>query len=123
VLLKGDMLDYYSVSGCYILKPMSYSIWEEIQGGDREISLTSANLTDLSLAHSCPYVVTCPTPTRLPIINSLVQRTHKIDRCPKRLLSHVCLAKSPRAGEGPHRGVFPRGRMGHPSVSPLMIEG
>jgi prolyl-tRNA synthetase len=25
------MLDYYSVSGCYILKPWSYSIWEEIQ--------------------------------------------------------------------------------------------
>ncbi|KAF8651589.1 hypothetical protein AX16_004705 [Volvariella volvacea WC 439] len=31
VLLKGDMLDYYSVSGCYILKPWSFSIWEEIQ--------------------------------------------------------------------------------------------
>ena len=25
------MLDYYSVSGCYILKPWSYSIWEIIQ--------------------------------------------------------------------------------------------
>jgi prolyl-tRNA synthetase len=25
------MLDYYSVSGCYILKPWSYSIWEAIQ--------------------------------------------------------------------------------------------
>ncbi|TDL13971.1 class II aaRS and biotin synthetase [Rickenella mellea] len=25
------MLDYYSVSGCYILKPWSYSIWETIQ--------------------------------------------------------------------------------------------
>lgn len=32
VLIKADMLDYYSVSGCYILKPWSYSIWEEIQG-------------------------------------------------------------------------------------------
>ncbi|KAJ7446869.1 hypothetical protein B0H11DRAFT_2336168 [Mycena galericulata] len=30
VLLKADMLDYYSVSGCYILKPWSYSIWEEM---------------------------------------------------------------------------------------------
>ncbi|CAK5267323.1 unnamed protein product, partial [Mycena citricolor] len=29
VLIKADMLDYYSVSGCYILKPWSYSIWEE----------------------------------------------------------------------------------------------
>lgn len=26
------MLDYYSVSGCYILRPWSYSIWEVIQG-------------------------------------------------------------------------------------------
>ncbi|KAF8189290.1 hypothetical protein BJ912DRAFT_1105357 [Pholiota molesta] len=31
VLLKADMIEYYSVSGCYILKPWSYSIWEEIQ--------------------------------------------------------------------------------------------
>ncbi|KAF8621767.1 hypothetical protein AX15_007505 [Amanita polypyramis BW_CC] len=31
VLIKADMLDYYSVSGCYILRPWSYSIWEEIQ--------------------------------------------------------------------------------------------
>ncbi|KZT28114.1 prolyl-tRNA synthetase [Neolentinus lepideus HHB14362 ss-1] len=31
VLIKADMLDYYSVSGCYILKPWSYSIWEQIQ--------------------------------------------------------------------------------------------
>ncbi|KAJ3504831.1 hypothetical protein NLJ89_g7735 [Agrocybe chaxingu] len=28
---NANMLDYYSVSGCYILKPWSYSIWEEIQ--------------------------------------------------------------------------------------------
>ena len=26
------MLDYYNVSGCYILRPWSYSIWESIQG-------------------------------------------------------------------------------------------
>ncbi|KAK6335407.1 ribose-phosphate pyrophosphokinase 1 [Orbilia brochopaga] len=31
VLTKGDMLDYYDVSGCYILKPWSYGIWEQIQ--------------------------------------------------------------------------------------------
>ncbi|KAH8101841.1 hypothetical protein BXZ70DRAFT_932155 [Cristinia sonorae] len=31
VLIKADMLDYYNVSGCYILKPWSYSIWEVIQ--------------------------------------------------------------------------------------------
>ncbi|QSS64036.1 prolyl-tRNA synthetase, partial [Histoplasma capsulatum] len=31
VLLKGQMLDYYDVSGCFILKPHSYFIWETIQ--------------------------------------------------------------------------------------------
>ncbi|KIJ38995.1 hypothetical protein M422DRAFT_60741 [Sphaerobolus stellatus SS14] len=31
VLLKSEMMDYYNVSGCYILKPWSYSIWESIQ--------------------------------------------------------------------------------------------
>lgn len=31
VLRKGDMLDYYDVSGCYIIKPLSYFIWECIQ--------------------------------------------------------------------------------------------
>lgn len=31
VLTKGEFLDYYDVSGCYILKPASYFIWEEIQ--------------------------------------------------------------------------------------------
>lgn len=34
VLIKADMLDYYNVSGCYILRPWSYSIWEVIQGND-----------------------------------------------------------------------------------------
>lgn len=31
VLTKGDMIDYYDVAGCYILKPDSYAIWEVIQ--------------------------------------------------------------------------------------------
>lgn len=31
VLKKGDMLEYYDVSGCYILKPWSYTVWQSIQ--------------------------------------------------------------------------------------------
>lgn len=31
VVTKGEMLDYYDVSGCYILRPNSYAVWEEIQ--------------------------------------------------------------------------------------------
>ena len=31
VCVKGEMLDYYDVSGCYILRPNSYHVWEQIQ--------------------------------------------------------------------------------------------
>ncbi|KDN36289.1 putative proline-tRNA ligase [Tilletiaria anomala UBC 951] len=31
VLRKGDMIDWYDVSGCYILKPWSYHVWQCIQ--------------------------------------------------------------------------------------------
>jgi prolyl-tRNA synthetase len=32
VLIKGQMLDYYDISGCYILRPGSFNIWQTIQG-------------------------------------------------------------------------------------------
>ncbi|ODQ77640.1 hypothetical protein BABINDRAFT_163357 [Babjeviella inositovora NRRL Y-12698] len=31
ILTKGEMLDYYDVSGCYIMRPSSYAVWERIQ--------------------------------------------------------------------------------------------
>src|SRR3989344_6370812 len=31
VVLKADLIDYSSVSGCIIFKPNSYQIWEKIQ--------------------------------------------------------------------------------------------
>lgn len=31
ILTKGEMLEYYDVSGCYIMRPASYFIWEVIQ--------------------------------------------------------------------------------------------
>lgn len=39
VLLRTEMLDYYDISGCYIIRPWSYSIWKKIQnffGGEIE---------------------------------------------------------------------------------------
>lgn len=30
-LIEGQMIEYYDVSGCYILRPWSYNIWEAIQ--------------------------------------------------------------------------------------------
>jgi len=32
VIKKSEMIDYYDVSGCYILRPWAYRIWELIQG-------------------------------------------------------------------------------------------
>lgn len=31
VITKGELINYYNVSGCYILRPDSYFIWEKIQ--------------------------------------------------------------------------------------------
>lgn len=31
VITKSEMIEYYDVSGCYILRPWSYSIWEVIK--------------------------------------------------------------------------------------------
>eukprot|EP00361_Fabrea_salina_P000803 CAMPEP_0202428666 /NCGR_PEP_ID=MMETSP1345-20130828/2614_1 /ASSEMBLY_ACC=CAM_ASM_000843 /TAXON_ID=342563 /ORGANISM="Fabrea Fabrea salina" /LENGTH=694 /DNA_ID=CAMNT_0049039703 /DNA_START=994 /DNA_END=3078 /DNA_ORIENTATION=- len=31
VITKGEMIEYYDVSGCYVLRPWAYSIWEFIQ--------------------------------------------------------------------------------------------
>ncbi len=30
VIIKSGLLDYYDISGCYILRPWSFSIWEKI---------------------------------------------------------------------------------------------
>jgi len=31
VITKSEMIEYYDVSGCYILRPWSFSIWEQVQ--------------------------------------------------------------------------------------------
>ena len=77
VLIKADMLDYYSVSGCYILKPWSYSIWEEIQ--------RMTNRLPSSLVSNA--------------LNRMVQLQNQRARRPKLLLSDVRVVQSPRAGE------------------------
>lgn len=28
VIIKSEMIEYYDISGCYILRPLSYFIWE-----------------------------------------------------------------------------------------------
>lgn len=31
IIIKSEMIDFYDISGCYILRPWAYSIWEAIQ--------------------------------------------------------------------------------------------
>ncbi|KAJ2891259.1 ribose-phosphate pyrophosphokinase 1, partial [Coemansia aciculifera] len=31
VLTRSDMLEYYDVSGCYIVRPLAYFVWQQIQ--------------------------------------------------------------------------------------------
>ena len=31
MITKAEMIEYYDVSGCYVLRPWSYSIWEAIK--------------------------------------------------------------------------------------------
>lgn len=38
IITKAELIEYYDVSGCYILRPWSYAIWESIKEFfDREI--------------------------------------------------------------------------------------
>ena len=30
VITKAELIEYYEISGCYILRPNSYYIWEQI---------------------------------------------------------------------------------------------
>ena len=32
VITKAELIEYYDVSGCYILRPWSFAIWERIKG-------------------------------------------------------------------------------------------
>ncbi|KAL1920861.1 uncharacterized protein VTP21DRAFT_11496 [Calcarisporiella thermophila] len=32
VVTRGDMIEYYDVSGCYVLRPWAYYVWKVIQG-------------------------------------------------------------------------------------------
>lgn len=31
LITKSEMIEYYDISGCYILRPWAFSIWERVQ--------------------------------------------------------------------------------------------
>ena len=43
MITKAEMIEYYDVSGCYILRQWSYAIWEFIKGNVISISLACCN--------------------------------------------------------------------------------
>lgn len=32
VVTKAEMIEYHDISGCYILRPWAFAIWEHIKG-------------------------------------------------------------------------------------------
>lgn len=94
VLTKGDMLDYYDVSGCYILKAS-------------ELTNCCSWITDSLLACIVLY---------LGGNSAMVQQENKKAWCEELLVPNVCLARRTGEGEGPYRGLCGRGGMGHTCV-------
>lgn len=43
VITKGEMIDYYDVSGCYILRPWAFAVWKEIK------KFFDAKITDMGV--------------------------------------------------------------------------
>ena len=62
VITKAEMVEYYDVSGCYILRPWSYAIWEAIQGMEEMLYMTSFSVSrideDFSLKSKLVDVLT-----------------------------------------------------------------
>ena len=79
VLTKGEMLDYYDVSGCYILK----------------VCLNSSPNRDLLMSVACVLFYMGGNP-------SMVQQEDKEYRRRQLFVPLVCISRCPRAGEGPH---------------------
>lgn len=38
VVKQSELIEYYDISGCYILRPLAYSMWETIQVNDNIIN-------------------------------------------------------------------------------------
>ena len=39
VITKAELIEYYDISGCYVPRPRSYFIWEQIQKKRREAEI------------------------------------------------------------------------------------
>ena len=68
VITMSEMIDYYDISGCYILRPYAYSIWESIQ-----VRNPPRKLHALSRLSSSPPP---PSTARTPLSTPPLSRAH-----------------------------------------------
>ena len=54
VITKAEMVEYYDVSGCYILRPWSFSIWERIKGIPAQLMIAVGDLANEDTVVFCP---------------------------------------------------------------------
>ena len=88
VIIKAELIEYYDVSGCYILRPWAYSIWEKIQAFfDRLIKLVHNDVL-MFLSYLIEWSGQCLLPT-------------------------ICFRESSNHRKGACRRFRSRGSMGH----------
>ena len=61
VIVLSEMISYYDISGCYILRPWSYKIWELIQNWfNDEVSFVEVHCHKFTVTHANCLQTDCP---------------------------------------------------------------
>jgi prolyl-tRNA synthetase len=76
VITQSEMIDYYDISGCYILRPWAFSIWENIQ----------------VLINRAAGLYSSQTPALCELFSAgLLRLKHQGPRCTECILPTVCI--------------------------------
>jgi hypothetical protein len=94
VIVLSEMISYYDISGCYILRPWSYKIWDLMQQWfNIEVRISEVILLDFRLfgnrieSHFCFVLV------------------DRKNGCRERLFPSLCVSRSFRKGKGSRRRI------------------
>ena len=60
VITKAEMIEYYDISGCYVLRPWSYGIWERIQVRDCAITFVITKVAGVIQILNRTAITLCP---------------------------------------------------------------
>jgi hypothetical protein len=104
VIILSEMISYYDISGCYILRPWSYKVWDLIQQWFnievRFVRLTTGPETRPSCAHNF-------------LLLKRYVHSDSETGCRKRVLSTVCVTRTIGKRKGSRRRIRARSGMGH----------